>query len=161
MTRFPLPLAGIAFDLDGVLTDTARAHYRAWKRLADSLAIPFDEASIAGGLSVLLRDPSFGLAFLIQNGEQEAGYLILTFGFDLEFGGRQATLTEVFINEGHRRKGIGSRVFAQLEEICRNLGIGALELQVEEDNLEAQRFYHKLGFRAHSRIPMSKRLSLG
>lgn len=43
MTHFPLPLKGIAFDLDGVLTDTARAHYRAWKRLADSLSIPFDE----------------------------------------------------------------------------------------------------------------------
>jgi len=36
-------LAGVAFDLDGVLTDTARAHYRAWKKLADSLGIPFDE----------------------------------------------------------------------------------------------------------------------
>ncbi|MFS2112249.1 beta-phosphoglucomutase [Sphingomonas sp. Sphisp140] len=36
---------GVAFDLDGVLTDTARAHYRAWKQLADSLAIPFDEAA--------------------------------------------------------------------------------------------------------------------
>lgn len=36
-------LKGVAFDLDGVLTDTARAHYRAWKRLADSLDIPFDE----------------------------------------------------------------------------------------------------------------------
>ncbi|MDQ0251949.1 beta-phosphoglucomutase [Sphingomonas kyeonggiensis] len=34
---------GVAFDLDGVLTDTARAHYRAWKKLADMLAIPFDE----------------------------------------------------------------------------------------------------------------------
>jgi len=34
---------GVAFDLDGVLTDTARAHYRAWKKLADSLGIPFDE----------------------------------------------------------------------------------------------------------------------
>jgi len=45
MTRFPLPLQGIAFDLDGVLTDTARAHYRAWKRLADSLSIPCDEAA--------------------------------------------------------------------------------------------------------------------
>lgn len=38
-------LAGVAFDLDGVLTDTARAHYRAWKRLADALGIPFDEAA--------------------------------------------------------------------------------------------------------------------
>lgn len=39
----PCPLDGVAFDLDGVLTDTARAHYRAWKRLADLLDIPFDE----------------------------------------------------------------------------------------------------------------------
>ncbi len=29
------------FDLDGVLTDTAEYHYRAWKRLADELGIPF------------------------------------------------------------------------------------------------------------------------
>lgn len=41
----PRPLNAIAFDLDGVLTDTARAHYRAWKRLADTLGIPFDEAA--------------------------------------------------------------------------------------------------------------------
>lgn len=31
------------FDLDGVLTDTARYHYLAWKRLADELGVPFDE----------------------------------------------------------------------------------------------------------------------
>lgn len=43
MSGFPRPLDAVAFDLDGVLTDTARAHYRAWKRLADTLAIPFDE----------------------------------------------------------------------------------------------------------------------
>ena len=30
------------FDLDGVLTDTAEYHYRAWKRLADEQGIPFD-----------------------------------------------------------------------------------------------------------------------
>ena len=40
----PRPLDAVAFDLDGVLTDTARAHYRAWKRLADGLGIAFDEA---------------------------------------------------------------------------------------------------------------------
>jgi beta-phosphoglucomutase len=36
-------IRGVAFDLDGVLTDTAAAHYRAWKRLAETLDIPFDE----------------------------------------------------------------------------------------------------------------------
>jgi beta-phosphoglucomutase len=34
---------GVIFDLDGVITDTARYHYLAWKRLADELNIYFDE----------------------------------------------------------------------------------------------------------------------
>jgi beta-phosphoglucomutase len=34
----------VIFDLDGVLTDTARFHYLAWKRLADELGIEFNEA---------------------------------------------------------------------------------------------------------------------
>lgn len=37
------PIRALIFDLDGVLTDTARAHYIAWKALADQLGIPFDE----------------------------------------------------------------------------------------------------------------------
>lgn len=33
----------VIFDLDGVITDTASLHYRAWKKLADELGIDFDE----------------------------------------------------------------------------------------------------------------------
>ena len=32
------------FDLDGVIVDTAKYHYRAWKRLADSLGFDFTES---------------------------------------------------------------------------------------------------------------------
>jgi beta-phosphoglucomutase len=35
-------IRGFIFDLDGVLTDTAEFHYRAWQRLADEEEIPFD-----------------------------------------------------------------------------------------------------------------------
>ncbi|HWU95734.1 MAG TPA: HAD family hydrolase, partial [Sphingomonas sp.] len=59
-------LRGVAFDLDGVLTDTARAHYRAWKRMADQLGIPFDEEANEalkgvdrmGSLALILGDRS-------------------------------------------------------------------------------------------------------
>ncbi len=34
---------GFIFDLDGVITDTAKFHYQAWKALADSLGISIDE----------------------------------------------------------------------------------------------------------------------
>lgn len=65
----PAKLQGVAFDLDGVLTDTALAHFRAWKRLADTLGIPFDEEANEalkgvdrmGSLSLILGDrPGFG-----------------------------------------------------------------------------------------------------
>lgn len=36
-------LKAVIFDLDGVITDSARYHYLAWKELADELGIAFDE----------------------------------------------------------------------------------------------------------------------
>ncbi len=39
----PAPaIEGYIFDVDGVLTDTAEYHYRAWQRLADEEKLPFD-----------------------------------------------------------------------------------------------------------------------
>jgi beta-phosphoglucomutase len=35
---------GFIFDLDGVIVDTAKYHYLAWKNLANDLNIPFSEA---------------------------------------------------------------------------------------------------------------------
>lgn len=36
-------LKGLIFDLDGVLVTTELNHYKAWKKTADQLQIPFDE----------------------------------------------------------------------------------------------------------------------
>ena len=36
-----MKISACIFDLDGVICDTARYHYLAWKELADSLQIPF------------------------------------------------------------------------------------------------------------------------
>ena len=35
-------LACVIFDLDGVITDTAEHHFRAWQRLASEVSLPFD-----------------------------------------------------------------------------------------------------------------------
>ncbi len=37
------PVRAFIFDLDGVITDTARYHFEAWRKIADELKIPFDE----------------------------------------------------------------------------------------------------------------------
>ena len=38
-----MSIKALIFDLDGVLTDTAKYHYLAWKKLADELGYYFDE----------------------------------------------------------------------------------------------------------------------
>jgi beta-phosphoglucomutase-like phosphatase (HAD superfamily) len=38
-----MSLKAVLFDLDGVIVDTAKYHYIAWKALADRLGIYFDE----------------------------------------------------------------------------------------------------------------------
>jgi beta-phosphoglucomutase len=38
-----MSLKAVLFDLDGVIVDTAKYHYIAWKQLADKLGIYFDE----------------------------------------------------------------------------------------------------------------------
>ena len=53
-----MSLKAIIFDLDGVLTDTAKYHYLAWKKLADELGLYFDE-SINESLKGISRINSF------------------------------------------------------------------------------------------------------
>src|SRR6185503_8021220 len=36
-----MDIRAFIFDLDGVLTDTAEYHFRAWKRMADEEGLPF------------------------------------------------------------------------------------------------------------------------
>lgn len=38
-----MKISAVLFDLDGVIVDTAKFHFLAWKRLAESLNIPFTE----------------------------------------------------------------------------------------------------------------------
>jgi ribosomal protein S18 acetylase RimI-like enzyme len=140
-------------DLEALL-EFVKAYY-------DFDQIPYRAERIRTALGILLREPSLGRVWIIRYGDKAVGHAILTFGYDLEFDGRQATITELFVAPEYRSRRLGSKMIKLIEETCRQMGIGALELQVERDNVGAQSLYRKLGFRAHDRIPMSKMLRAG
>lgn len=64
-------LKAVIFDLDGVVTDSAKYHYLAWKELADELNIPFDE-EYNEKLKGVLRMES--LELILKNGNAENNY---------------------------------------------------------------------------------------
>lgn len=79
-----MTIQGFIFDLDGVLTDTAEYHYRAWKRLADELGIPFtreENEALRGiprreSLLLLLKERTYPEAVLTELMDRKNGYYL-------------------------------------------------------------------------------------
>ncbi|HEX2659154.1 MAG TPA: hypothetical protein VHU40_12815, partial [Polyangia bacterium] len=60
--------------------------------------IPFRRAAVTAGLRRLLRDRRLGVVIVADaRAETLAGYAVGTFGYDLEFAGPDAFLTELFV----------------------------------------------------------------
>ena len=61
-------IEGYIFDLDGVITDTARYHYLAWKKIADELNIVFTEKTNER-LKGVSREKSFDI--ILEEGQKK------------------------------------------------------------------------------------------
>ena len=118
-------------------------------------SIDFDARVIRPALSRLLRDKSLGRCWVVDAAGALAGYAILTYNYDLEFGGTEGIITEFFIAPRYRREGLGARMIAAVRDFCRSTHIGTIELQVSRGNHRARAFYQALGFEAFDRIVMS------
>lgn len=120
----------------------------------------FDERIARLALNQMIGDKNLGRLWIISDNGQEVGYIAITFGFSLEFGGQDAFIDEFFILEDFRGKGIGTTVLESVESALKELKISALHLEVDRDNLAAQKYYRTQGFESRERfINMSKALT--
>jgi len=109
--------------------------------------IPYDLPSLRRGLETLLRNPSQGQAWLMETHHRAVGYALLTYNFDLEYGGIEGMLTDLYVDKRYRNRGVGSLALYELEDFCRERGIRTIELQVLHRNKAAEAFYRQAGFR--------------
>ena len=115
------------------------------------------EDVFAAALRRLLGDPSLGGVWLVLREGAPVGYAIVTFGFDLEFAGRDAYLPELWIDPEARGRGAATAALGLLEDELRPRGVNALHLQVRPDN-PAIRLYERTGFVTSPRRVMTRRL---
>ena len=109
--------------------------------------IPYNLNSLRRGLDTLLRNLSLGQAWLMEVHKKHVGYTLLTYNFDLEYGGVEGMLTEVYVEKRFRNHGVGTLALYEVEDFCRERGIRNVELQVLNHNRHAEKFYRKAGFR--------------
>jgi ribosomal protein S18 acetylase RimI-like enzyme len=86
------------------------------------------------------------------------GYLALTVGFSIEAGGRDAFIDELYIEPPVQGRGLGRRALLFAEQLCHQLGVRRVCLEVERENARAKKLYSALGFREHRRHLLSKQL---
>ena len=121
--------------------------------------IAFDESEVRAVLARLFANDAFGLACLILLGGEAAGYVVVTFGFSIEFRGRDAFIDELFVKDEFRGRGLASAALRHAEGVCRGRGVRALHLEVERENARAQSVYRRAGFKDHDRYLLTKWLS--
>jgi GNAT superfamily N-acetyltransferase len=122
--------------------------------------LAFDEEVDRDVLEKFLADSSLGQVWLIEQADEAIGYIILTLGYSLEYRGLDAFIDEFYLRSKYRGRGIGTQTLAFVEDACRVLGIQALHLEVDFENPDAQRLYHRVGYQRHQRFLMTKNLAV-
>ncbi len=96
--------------------------------------------------TALLADERLGCVWFIQAKSQDVGYVVVTFCYSMEYGGRNAVLDDFYIQAAFRGAGLGKAALAEVRSFCVNQGIRAVHVETGHDNPVAQAVYRSAGF---------------
>ena len=99
-----------------------------------------DERSRAA-LAVVCAGEPLARAWLIGLEGRLAGYVLVTLGFGIEYGGRDVFLDELYLVPEARGRGLGAAAMAFVERQARAQDAVAIHLVVTPDNRRAQQLY--------------------
>jgi ribosomal protein S18 acetylase RimI-like enzyme len=110
------------------------------------LGTPMERNSAERGFAELIADPRLGRAYLLESDGEVAGYVVLTLGFTLQFGGRDAFIDDLFVRPAFRDRGIGNATLDSLRAEAEAMGARAVHLLVLQTNPRAEALYRRHGF---------------
>jgi ribosomal protein S18 acetylase RimI-like enzyme len=111
----------------------------------------FDRNRIHRALQPLLHSDEHGIVLLTTT---SPGYLVITWGYSLESGGREALIDEFYVSP--QGQGFGSAALTALEALLPRYGVRCIFLETERHNERARRLYVRQGFSVDDSIWLSK-----
>src|SRR3989338_4302934 len=91
--------------------------------------LSYDAERAEASLGELLARPALGRAWLVREDGDLVGYLAVTFGFSLEFGGRFGLLDEIYLRPDARGRGLGAAILDHVAAFALAQDLSAVRLE--------------------------------
>ncbi|MGA0884009.1 MAG: GNAT family N-acetyltransferase [Candidatus Nanopelagicales bacterium] len=116
----------------------------------------FDDARIEKSLGPLLEDAELGRVIILEVKGELKGYAVLTWGWSLESGGREALLDEIYVRK--RNQGWGALLLEKVVATAKDNGAQIIFLETELANERVRDFYLRHGFNKEDSIWLSQKI---
>ncbi|WP_136442258.1 GNAT family N-acetyltransferase [Pacificoceanicola onchidii] len=105
-----------------------------------------DADHIAGAVAPLLAGSPHGAIWLIGPRRAPVGYICVTFGWSLEFGGLDGIVDELYIRPAVRKRGMGFEALNGIAKAMKDAGVKALHLEAARSDERLIGFYRRARF---------------
>jgi GNAT superfamily N-acetyltransferase len=117
---------------------------------------PLPEAQVKTTLAPLLAGSPHGAVYLIGPGRAPVGYIAISFGWQIDQGGLVGTITELFIRQTVRGRGLAGEVLLSLPAALGAAGVAAVYTEVSPDMENLHRLFARAGFKT---CPITEKLA--
>lgn len=120
------------------------------------------EHAASRAFEALLDDSRLGQVWMIEDAGHPAGFVVLTVGFSMEYGGLRGFVDDFFVAPQYRRRGLGHAALEEVKRACLRRGVRALLVETGPSNEAALSAYRSVGFEDAGRtvlvLPLADRL---
>ncbi len=115
-----------------------------------------DRTSTTQAFQTVLEQPKLGEIWLIQDGNQDVGHVLVTFKFAMEYAGMIACIDDLFVLQAFRNRGLSTGALEEIKQHCQENQIRGMTVEVANDNAAAKKVYRRIGLQ-----PLEDRQLLG
>lgn len=109
-------------------------------------ALSLDERWAADSFFILLSDSGKGAVWIASDGDEPAGYIVLTVRHSMEYGGPDGFIDDLYVRPAHRRRGLGAAALEALLAESRQRELKALHVETARDQTPGRRLYEGFDF---------------
>ena len=124
----------------------------------EEVGTPLSDEHLLDAIGPLIANEQLGDLLVAEQGEELAGYLVITWGWGIESGGAEALIDEMFVAAEYRNQGVGTLLMTDAQSRASAKDVKVIFLETEQNNPESRELYDRLGFEIESSIWMSKRI---